>query len=62
MAIATAASSTFPCYKSKSLEPRSRQSIMLNYTAPLRAMRFVLHELHDSASLSHMMALEEAAF
>src|SRR4029077_11445630 len=28
-------------------------------TAPLRDMRFVLHELHDSASLTHLPGLEE---
>lgn len=32
---------------------------MLTYTAPLRDMRFVLHELHDSASLSHLPGFEE---
>src|SRR3954451_24599399 len=29
------------------------------YKAPLRDMRFVLHELHDSASLSSLRGLEE---
>src|ERR1700737_3044884 len=29
------------------------------YTAPLRDMRFVLHELHDSTSLTHLTGLEE---
>ncbi|MDB6108093.1 MAG: acyl-CoA dehydrogenase domain protein [Gammaproteobacteria bacterium] len=32
---------------------------MHTYTAPLRDMRFVLHELHDSASLTHLTGLEE---
>ncbi len=32
---------------------------MQNYTAPLRDMRFVLHELHDSSSLNHLPGLEE---
>ncbi len=32
---------------------------MLTYTAPLRDMRFVLHELHDSAGLSHLPGFEE---
>jgi hypothetical protein len=32
---------------------------MQNYTAPLRDMRFVLHELHDSSSLKHLPGLEE---
>jgi alkylation response protein AidB-like acyl-CoA dehydrogenase len=32
---------------------------MQTYTAPLRDMRFVLHELHDSASLCHLTGLEE---
>jgi len=32
---------------------------MQNYTAPLRDMRFVLHELHDSTSLKHLPGLEE---
>jgi len=32
---------------------------MQNYTAPLRDMRFVLHELHDSKSLNHLPGLEE---
>lgn len=30
------------------------------YTAPLRDMRFVLHELHECASLTHLTGLEEA--
>ena len=33
---------------------------MQTYTAPLRDMRFVLHELHDSTSLSHLPGLAEA--
>jgi alkylation response protein AidB-like acyl-CoA dehydrogenase len=33
---------------------------MQNYTAPLRDMRFVLHELHDGTSLNHLPGLEEA--
>src|SRR3984893_988186 len=32
---------------------------MHTYTAPLRDMRFVLHELHGSASLTHLPGLEE---
>ncbi len=32
---------------------------MQRYQAPLRDMRFVLHELHDSASLSRLPGLEE---
>jgi alkylation response protein AidB-like acyl-CoA dehydrogenase len=32
---------------------------MQTYTAPLRDMRFVMHELHDSASLSKLPGLEE---
>ena len=32
---------------------------MQTYTAPLRDMRFVLHELHGSASLTHLPGLEE---
>src|SRR5579862_7766365 len=32
---------------------------MQTYTAPLRDMRFVLHELHDSASLATLPGLEE---
>jgi len=32
---------------------------MLTYTAPLRDMRFVLHELHDSAGLSQLPGFEE---
>jgi alkylation response protein AidB-like acyl-CoA dehydrogenase len=32
---------------------------MHTYAAPLREMRFVLHELHDSASLRHLTGLEE---
>jgi alkylation response protein AidB-like acyl-CoA dehydrogenase len=32
---------------------------MQTYTAPLRDMRFVLHELHDSTSLKHLPGLEE---
>ena len=32
---------------------------MQTYTAPLRDMRFVLHELHDSTSLTHLTGLEE---
>jgi alkylation response protein AidB-like acyl-CoA dehydrogenase len=32
---------------------------MQNYNAPLRDMRFVLHELHDSSSLNHLPGLEE---
>jgi hypothetical protein len=32
---------------------------MQTYTAPLRDMRFLLHELHDSTSLSHLSGLEE---
>ena len=32
---------------------------MQTYTAPLRDMRFVLHELHDSASLARLPGLEE---
>jgi alkylation response protein AidB-like acyl-CoA dehydrogenase len=32
---------------------------MHTYTAPVRDMRFVLHELHDSASLTHLAGLEE---
>lgn len=33
---------------------------MQTYTAPLRDMRFVMHELHDSASLAKLPGLEEA--
>jgi alkylation response protein AidB-like acyl-CoA dehydrogenase len=32
---------------------------MHTYSAPLRDMRFVLHELHDSTSLAHLPGLEE---
>ena len=32
---------------------------MQTYTAPLRDMRFVMHELHDSASLASLPGLEE---
>ena len=32
---------------------------MQTYTAPLRDMRFVLHELHDSAGLAHLARLED---
>ena len=32
---------------------------MQSYTAPLRDMRFVMHELHDSASLAKLPGLEE---
>jgi len=32
---------------------------MHTYNAPLRDMRFVLHELHDRASLTHLAGLEE---
>jgi alkylation response protein AidB-like acyl-CoA dehydrogenase len=32
---------------------------MQTYTAPLRDMRFVMHELHDSASLAKLPGLEE---
>jgi alkylation response protein AidB-like acyl-CoA dehydrogenase len=32
---------------------------MQTYTAPLRDMRFVMHELHDSAGLSKLPGLEE---
>jgi alkylation response protein AidB-like acyl-CoA dehydrogenase len=32
---------------------------MQTYTAPLRDMRFVLHELHDSTSLKHLPGLAE---
>jgi alkylation response protein AidB-like acyl-CoA dehydrogenase len=32
---------------------------MQTYTAPLRDMRFVMHELHDSAALSKLAGLEE---
>ena len=32
---------------------------MQTYTAPLRDMRFVLHELHDSTSLAALPGLEE---
>ena len=32
---------------------------MQTYTAPLRDMRFVMHELHDSAALSKLPGLEE---
>jgi alkylation response protein AidB-like acyl-CoA dehydrogenase len=32
---------------------------MQTYTAPLRDMRFVLHELHDSTSLKHLPGLQE---
>src|SRR6202048_1033840 len=32
---------------------------MQTYTAPLRDMRFVLHELHNGASLTHLPGLEE---
>src|SRR6202008_2580951 len=60
MATATVASSTYPCSKLKSLESfRDRRSMMLTYTAPLRDMRFVLHELHDSAGLAHLPGFEE---
>jgi alkylation response protein AidB-like acyl-CoA dehydrogenase len=31
------------------------------YKAPLRDMRFVLHELHDSASLSQLRGLEDVS-
>jgi alkylation response protein AidB-like acyl-CoA dehydrogenase len=34
---------------------------MQKYTAPLRDMRFVLHELHDAASLQSLPGLEEAS-
>ncbi len=34
---------------------------MQHYTAPLRDMRFVLHELHDSTSLQRLPGLEEAS-
>ena len=34
---------------------------MQTYKAPLRDMRFVLHELHDSASLSALTGLEEVS-
>jgi len=30
------------------------------YNAPLRDMRFVMHELHDSASLAKLPGLEDA--
>jgi alkylation response protein AidB-like acyl-CoA dehydrogenase len=33
---------------------------MQTYTAPLRDMRFVLHELHDSAAIARLPGLEEA--
>ena len=33
---------------------------MQTYTAPLRDMRFVIHELHDSASLTRLPGLQEA--
>ena len=33
---------------------------MQTYTAPLRDMRFVMHELHDSTSLAKLPGLEEA--
>jgi len=33
---------------------------MQTYTAPLRDMRFVMHELHDSAALTKLPGLEEA--
>src|ERR1700739_1479535 len=32
---------------------------MQTYKAPLRDMRFVLHELHDSAALTRLNGLEE---
>ena len=32
---------------------------MQTYTAPVRDMRFVLHELHDSSSLATLPGLEE---
>ena len=31
------------------------------YQAPLRDMRFVLHELHDSAALARLPGLEEVS-
>jgi len=34
---------------------------MQKYTAPLRDMRFVLHELHDAAGLQSLPGLEEAS-
>ena len=34
---------------------------MQTYKAPLRDMRFVLHELHDSAALSRLRALEDVS-
>src|ERR1700692_1838499 len=33
---------------------------MQTYTAPLRDMRFVIHELHDSAALRALPGLEES--
>jgi len=33
---------------------------MATYTAPLRDIRFCLHELHDSSALSHLPGLEQA--
>src|SRR5689334_4355185 len=36
-----------------------RATTMQTYKAPLRDMRFVLHELHDSASLSKLPGLED---
>jgi hypothetical protein len=33
---------------------------MQTYKAPLRDMRFVLHELHDSAALARLPGLEES--
>ncbi len=34
---------------------------MQTYKAPLRDMRFVLHELHDSAALTHLKGLEDVS-
>ncbi len=34
---------------------------MQTYKAPLRDMRFVLHELHDSAALTQLRGLEDVS-
>src|ERR1700730_13305248 len=38
-----------------------RKSRMQTYRAPLRDMRFVLHELHDSAALTQLRGLEDVS-
>ena len=42
-------------------ERERKASPMQTYKAPLRDMRFVLHELHDSAALSHLRGLEDVS-